>query len=489
MGVEEPAVEAGLVALEADGVVLRGQFTQSGSKEWCDRRLLSRTHRYTLNRLRAEIEPANTGDFMRFLLAWQRVEPDERMAGLEGLAAIVGQLGGFEVPAGSWETGVLSSRMTEYDPQLLDLLSLTGRVMWGRLSPPAEGDAANGGKGPRPIRTTPMGVFPREEADLWLSLSGERSGLETRLSTYARQVLEALDLRGASFLADLVSGTRLLTTQVEVALAELAATGFVTSDSFAGLRALLVPADKRRPILGRPRRRPVAFGVESAGRWSRLVAHDTVSREDAILRYARILLARYGVVFHRLLARESLALPWRELLLVFRRLEARGDIRGGRFVAGVTGEQFALPEAVAQLRAVRRLPRQGRLVSISAVDPLNLTGIVLPGDRVPAHGANRVLFEDGIPVAVLAGGEASMLLKVEGAREVELHAALTAKPISAALRARLGISGRRPPDFEKRRESRKQQDANRATADGHSAPATVAPVGSEGRPARRRPSH
>jgi ATP-dependent Lhr-like helicase len=285
-----------------------------------------------------------------------------------------------------------------------------------------------------------------------------------------------------------VSSTRLLPTQVEVALAELAATGFVTSDSFAGLRALLVPADKRRPILSRPRRRPVAFGVESAGRWSRLVAHDTVSREDAILRYARILLARYGVVFHRLLARESVALPWRELLLVFRRLEARGDIRGGRFVGGVTGEQFALPEAVAQLRAVRRLPRQGRLVSISAVDPLNLTGILLPGDRVPAHAANRVLFEDGIPMAVLIGGEFSMLSKVDVTREAELHAALTAKPLSAALRARLGISGRRPPDFEKRRERRKEREPIRAAADGEEATATVAPAGSEGRPVRRRPS-
>jgi ATP-dependent Lhr-like helicase len=457
MALTERQIEAAMVALEADGVVLRGQFTQDGVVEWCDRRLLARIHRYTLNRLRAEIEPVNTGDFMRFLLAWQHVEPDERMAGLEGLAAVVQQLGGYEVPAGAWETEVLGSRMREYDPQLLDMLSLTGRVMWGRLSPPAEVEGAGGNRGPRPIRTTPVGLFPRDDADLWLSLSGARQERESRLSTYARDVLEALDRRGASFLAELLSSTRLLPTQVEVALGELAATGLVTSDSYTGLRALLVPADKRRPILGRPRRRPVAFGVDSAGRWARLGSHDDVRADETVMRYARILLARYGVVFNRLLAHESLALPWRELLLVFRRLEARGDIRGGRFVAGVTGEQFALPEAVAQLRAVRRQAKPGTLVSISAVDPLNLTGFILPGDRVPAVAANRILFEDGVPVAVLVGGDATVLVDVTPARAAELLAATTRNPVSGALRARLGITGRTPPDFATRRARRSRQ--------------------------------
>jgi ATP-dependent Lhr-like helicase len=197
--------------------------------------------------------------------------------------------------------------------------------------------------------------------------------------------------------------------------------------------------------------RPVSFGIESAGRWSRLNGHEQIPRDEAVVRYAKVLLARYGVVFNRLLARENVVLPWRELLLAYRRLEARGEIRGGRFVAGVTGEQFALPEAVAQLRNIRRGTQTGKLIAISAVDPLNLTGIVLPGERIPALAGNRILFEDGIPVAVLEAGEVRVLGDRDAERRIVLERALIQKTVSPALRARLGIRGRRPPDFSKRK--------------------------------------
>ena len=443
-------VDAALAALESEGAILRGRFTPGRTDlEWCERRLLARIHRYTLNRLRAEIAPVSTGDFMRFLFAWQRVEPEERAAGLEGLASVIEQLDGYEVPAGAWERDVLAARCEEYDPALLDLLSLTGRVAWGRLSAPASSAQGNGGAhGSRPIRSTPVALFRRDHADLWLGLSPPRE--TERLSAYGLAVFEAIEQRGASFLPELVAGSGLLPTQVEQALGELAALGLVTSDSFAGLRALLTPSDKRRPIgMAHRRHRTVPFGIESAGRWAILKNRDSEienrdSREPQHLEaYARILLHRYGVVFNRLLARESLSVPWRELLLIYRRLEARGEIRGGRFIAGVTGEQFALSEAVARLRAVRReREAPGRLVAISAADPLNLVGIVTPGDRVPALATNRIVYEDGIPLAVLEAGEVRPLAGYSPERAQEIAEALTRKPASPGLRMYLGMAGR-----------------------------------------------
>ncbi|HEV8613832.1 MAG TPA: hypothetical protein VGQ73_09975, partial [Gemmatimonadales bacterium] len=376
LGIGPPEVEQALLALEGEGVILRGQFTPGSTElEWCERRLLARIHRYTLNRLRSEIAPVSTGDFQRFLFAWQRVLPGERVSGLEGLATVLEQLDGYEVPAGAWESEVLGARCEEYDPALLDMLCLTGRVAWGRWSAPAIPSNGNGGAlGTRPIRTTPIALFRREHAELWLKLAPERA--TERLSAYGTAVLQALRSRGASFLAEIVAAAGLLPTQVEQALGELAALGLVTSDSFAGLRALLTPSGKRQPIGAHAvRHRRAPFGFESAGRWVLLRGEGLGSNGQgldarALETYARILLRRYGVVFHRLLARESLSIPWRELLMVYRRLEARGELRGGRFVAGVTGEQFALPEAVVRLRAIRRESGSGSLVAISAADPL-----------------------------------------------------------------------------------------------------------------------
>jgi ATP-dependent Lhr-like helicase len=451
-----------LAALEGEGVILRGHFTRESTElEWCDRRLLARIHRYTLHRLRAEIEPVSAADYMRFLFAWQRVEPEQRVRGPEGLAAVLTQLDGMELPASAWESEVLSSRCEEYDPALLDTLCLTGRVAWGRLAAGARGNGAAG-----PIRTTPVGVFLREHAAEWL---GPTANDSYELSSSAERVREVLQQRGALFFHELVASCGLLPTQLEQALAELAGAGLVTSDSFAGLRALITPSSKRKPLSGaRRRHRTAAHGIESAGRWSLLRNHAGVPHEGqpagAAELYARTLLRRYGVVFKRLLAREAAAPPWRELLMVYRRLEARGEIRGGRFVTGMSGEQFALPEAVGQLRSIRRMEGRGQLVGLSAADPLNLTGIITPGDRVPALTTNRVLFRDGVPVLAREAGQIKALLA--GAEpSAELVHALVRKQTTAQLRSYLGMTGapaasallNRPPG---RRRGREAESAN-----------------------------
>jgi ATP-dependent Lhr-like helicase len=382
---------------------------------------LARIHRYTLNRLRAEIEPVSPADFMRFLFAWQRLDSEHRAAGLEGLASVVEQLDGFEVPAAAWESDVLAARVEEYDPALLDTLSLTGRVRWAA-------GRRGGGTAP-PIRSTPIALFAREHA-------GDRPVQSPELSTYGARVREVLERRGASFFHELAPLSGLLPTQVEQALGELAGLGLVTSDSFAGLRALITPSSKRKPLGGgRRRHRTAPFGIESAGRWS-LVDRGA---EEPVELAARLLLRRYGVVFKRLLPREAGAPLWRELVQAYRRLESRGEVRGGRFVSGMSGEQFALSEAVGQLRAVRRQPASGRLVALGAADPLNLTGIITPGERVAAVARSRVLYRDGVPVLALERGELTPL----GADSPtpDMVQALVRKQLTPALRARLGMSG------------------------------------------------
>jgi ATP-dependent helicase Lhr and Lhr-like helicase len=435
--VSESDADIALAALEAEGVVLRGGFTsEAATLEWCDRRLLARIHRYTLHRLRAEIEPVSAADFMRFLFAWQRVDPDQRAVGLEGLATVIAQLDGFELPAAAWESDVLAARVTEYDPMLLDTLCMMGRVAWGRV---AAGRVGSGTAGP--IKSSPVSLFLREHADEWLA---HRNGGGYELSSYAGVVRDVLQQRGASFFHELTAMSALLPTQVEQALGELAGLGLVTSDSFAGLRALITPSSKRKPLSGAKRRhRTVPHGIESAGRWSLLArAGTTAGPEGASVSelYARTLLRRYGIVFKRLLARETGAPPWRELLMVYRRLEARGEIRGGRFVSGMSGEQFALPEAVGQLRAIRRLEGGGTLVAVGAADPLNLTGIITPGDRVTAVTRNRILYRDGVPVLALEAGETNPIGSEEPPTP-EMVQALVRKSISPALRVRLAMSG------------------------------------------------
>jgi ATP-dependent Lhr-like helicase len=372
---EAPDARAALLQLEGQGRILRGRFTPGTSEnEWCDRRLLARIHRYTLNRLRAEIEPVSAADFMRFLLHWQHVAGEDQVKGSEGLAAVVEQLEGFEVPAAAWEHDVLPARVADYGAEQLDRLCLSGRVAWGRLTP---GSRA-------PLRTSPIALLLREHAAHW---SMEKDIPD--FSSEAGAVRETLQKRGASFFNELVNATRLLPAVVERALAELAGAGVATADSFAGLRALLAPPDKRRAL------------VEAAGRWSLLASE----RSDDVEAVAKTLLKRYGVVFRSMLQRESGLPPWRELVRVYRRMEARGEIRGGRFVAGFGGEQFAAPDAVGRLRAVRKMEKIDELAVLSAADPLNLVGILTPHARIASVYRNRILLKDGLPIAALEGGE------------------------------------------------------------------------------------
>lgn len=461
LAVHESEIDRALLALEAEGFLLRGRFREGGGAiEWCERGLLARIHRYTLNRLRAEIEPVSSADFMRFLFRWSRVEPEERSSGPQGLESVLQLLDGYEVQAAAWEADVLATRVEDYDPLWLDGLCLSGRVSWGRLSPPSTGNGRRFASGL--IRSSPIALFLREHAAAWLALAPSADHVE--LSTDARQVLETLKRRGALFFSELFRESGLLQTRVEAALGELVAVGMVNADSFAGLRALLVPSRVRRPVDGGRRRRRgrvAPFGVESAGRWDvfrgasaaegdggdgaaevgRGSATTAAWRDPdvgAVEAQARALLRRYGVVFRRLLGRETNLAPWRELTRVYRRLEARGEIRGGRFVAGFSGEQFALPEAVGLLRSTRREPMSGRLLAVSGADPLNLAGIVTPGPRIAALAGNRVLYRDGVPVAAHEFGKVRLLADIEDAGEREVTAALTRRPVPPQLRIYLG---------------------------------------------------
>ena len=424
LGLAADDIVAPLAALEAEGFALRGRFTPGAQREeWCERRLLARIHRYTVNRLRAEIEPVPARDFLRFLFEWQRVAPGTRMEGPDALTAIVGQLEGFEAAAGAWESEILPARLADYDPAWLDDLCLSGRVAWARLRP-RSGRAEENGRGVSPVRTTPITLLARRNAALWTLLSPAPDAVEPGAA--ARRVVEVIRREGASFFDELAEGSSLLRPQVEEALAELVALGIVASDSFAGLRALLAPSSNG----SRRRRRALSFAMENAGRWSlarRPRAPDNLANAaaEAGEHLARVLLRRYGVVFWRLIEREAAWLPpWRDLLRVYRRLEARGDIRGGRFVAGFAGEQFALPEAVGLLRETRRKPSSGALVSLSGADPLNLIGILTPGARLAALTGNRVLYRDGLPIALYAGGEAQFLETLPAAEEWAARKAL-----------------------------------------------------------------
>jgi ATP-dependent Lhr-like helicase len=424
VGIGRSDVTAALAALQAEGFAMRGRFTPGiGEDEWCERRLLARIHGYTVKRLRAEIEPVAARDFLRFLLGWQRVTRETRMQGPDAVEVIAAQLEGFEAPAGAWESEILPARVAEYEPAWLDDQCLSGRVAWARLRP--VNPRSTGERAASPVRTTPITLVGRRNVPAWASLSATEETAQP--SHRAQGVIDYIRNHGASFFDELVDGTGLLRPQVEEALAELVALGLVNSDSFGGLRALLVPSDRRKPAaIGRRRRRSMAFGMEDAGRWA-LARKPRPGQPapDAVEHVARKLLHRYGVVFWRLLAREADWLPpWRELLRIYRRLEARGEIRGGRFVAGFSGEQFALPDAIGALREARRKPADGAWVSLSGADPLNLVGIVTPGARLAALTGNRLLYRDGLPVATLAAGEVQFLEALDAGEQWQARKAL-----------------------------------------------------------------
>jgi len=443
--VSDSDIAIALAALEREGCAMRGRFTPGASdEEWCDRHLLARIHRRTLQRLRREIEPVAPRDFLRFLIDWQHVAPDAKLRGPDALAAVLGQMEGFEAPAGAWESQLLPARVAGYDIAWLDALCGSGRIAWTRLR------ASTGGTHASPVRASPIVLLPRRQLPTWNAVGAQANAAPPPLSSRAQAVVEFLAQHGASFFGEIADGARLLKVELEDALGELVGAGMIGADSFAGLRALLQPASKRKHPRQRRLARHMLNGIEDAGRWS-LVRRSGFSphppgegarragegpatrsggaitdpRPDAarpapraaspegrgenVEHIARVLLRRWGVVFWKLLEREAGWLPpWRELRRVYQRLEARGEIRGGRFVEGVVGEQFALPEAVEALRRVRKREHDGALIMISGADPLNLVGSVLPGAKVPSVASSRVVYRDGLPVATLVAGEVTL---------------------------------------------------------------------------------
>ena len=444
LALKEGDTAIALARLESEGYVMRGQFTPGAvGEEWCERHLLARIHRYTIKRLRREIEPVEPRDFMRFLFDWQHLTPDTQLQGQDALPHVLAQLEGYEAAAGAWESDLLSLRLQDYSILWLDELCRAGKVVWTRLGAPRS--ASTG-----PIRTTPIVLLPRRQTASWQALPAPAG--EPEISPRAARVLEALRRDGALFFDELQHDAHLLPVELENALGELVATGLVNADSFAGMRAMLLPPNKRATADKR-KRRGAGPTMDEAGRWAlvrRAQAEPAPSEKTrrqrtdpkALEHVAMTLLRRYGVVFWRLLEREGAWMPsWRELLPVYHRLEARGEIRGGRFVAGFSGEQFALPEAVPVLREMRRREHDGTLVCISGVDPLNLCGTLLPGEKVPALAGNRILFRDGVAVAAIAGGKISYL-EEPGAERDLLHARLVghAQPAMPSLRPPPGKS-------------------------------------------------
>jgi ATP-dependent Lhr-like helicase len=343
-------VDQALAQLEAEGQILRGQFTErTGELEWCHRRLLARIHRLTIGRLRREIEPVTTAEFAAFLNRWQHLDPGTQLHGVDGTLQIIRQMQGCEFAASAWEAEILPARVAKYNPEYLDDLCLAGEVTWGRLSPHPAFDREpeeNKNRRVRPTRVAPLAIFLREDAS-WLLGTPQPSPRES-LSHPAREVLAAIETHGASFFSDLTRATGRLASEVEDGLWELVAAGLVTADGFENLRALLDP--KRRAGQGRARgKRP----RHAPGRWA-LLRHTGSPADGNADAFARQLLLRWGVVFRDAAYKETLTPPWRDLLVSLRRMEARGEIRGGRFVDAYLGEQFALPEALDLLRAVRR---------------------------------------------------------------------------------------------------------------------------------------
>jgi ATP-dependent Lhr-like helicase len=419
LGLPLGKIEAALLALEAAGAVMRGNFTgKIGEIEWCERGLLARIHRLTLGRIRKEIEPVSAAELMKFLLSWQHVTPETQLRGRDGVLDAIQQLQGLELPAPAWEQHVLPARVRDYDPADLENLCLAGVVAWGRLRseiPIVDDEGEGTQKKPRrhlraPSRSAPIAFLLREEREFFFT--GSLTPLEelSVLTPMAGEVAQFLQRHGASFLGDIAAGTGLLKVKAEEALWELVARGVATGDGVAGLRVLLTPEVKRQGK--RARLRVISGGQARArmmpvGRWSLWRAGsrtEDIGQEKICQHQARQLLRRYGIVMRELLARESAVPSWRALLQVYRRLEARGEIRGGRFVSGFAGEQFALPEAVERVRAQRRAAPSQEPVVLAASDPLNLAGIIAAGAKVSPYSNQVVAFENGVVTEVGALG-------------------------------------------------------------------------------------
>jgi ATP-dependent Lhr-like helicase len=398
-GLTQTLVVRALARLEDEGFAIRGRFTaKDGPEQFCARRLLARIHSYTRQRQRAEIEPVTARDLMRFLLRWQHVEPGTKREGRFGVLAVIEQLQGFELAAGAWENAVLATRVEGYRREWLDELCLSGQVTWGRLSVrDTQPDPVPRRSGITPSRATPITLTIRDDLP-WLlrAARGDLAPAEPGPGR-TRDILDALRDHGALFRPDLATVSGRLPAEVEEALWEGVARGLVTADGFRAVRSLLHRGGRPGPLPRRGLRRGAGGGgAGSNGRWCLLPPPAAAPDRDELAEaVAEQLAARWGVVFRDLACRESLAVPWRDVLWALRRMEARGTIRGGRFVAGFSGEQFAHPDAVDLLRSVRKQPRTGQPVRISAADPLNLTAVILPGPRVPAIPSNSVTYIDG----------------------------------------------------------------------------------------------
>jgi ATP-dependent Lhr-like helicase len=414
IGLPRNKIDGGLIALESAGVAMRGQFTGEpvapDDVEWCDRVLLARIHRLTLGKMRREVESVSAADFMKFLTHWQHVAPSARLRGRDGVLRVIEQLQGLELPAPAWEQQVLPARIDNYDPADLEQLCLSGIVAWGRLRNdilPEENGRAKVLTGKHlkrvsaPARNAPIAFLLRSELPNYLEPMNGRFDEIASLSATARQVARYLEQHGASFLADIANDTGILKIKVEEALWQLVAHGLASGDGVAGLRVLLTPQHKR---VERRRSLRLISGGRSperampVGRWSlwrTKIIQAPASNTSRLERQARQLLQRYGVMFRDLLARESLSGSWRDLLMIYRRWEARGEIRGGRFVNGFVGEQFALTQAIDCLRELRRGNEEATELIIAAGDPLNLAGILTSGARISPYSNQMIAYRNG----------------------------------------------------------------------------------------------
>ncbi|MDT8397597.1 MAG: DEAD/DEAH box helicase [Pseudomonadales bacterium] len=457
-------VEGALLALETEGFVFQGCYTpDTRTQEWCERRLLQRIHRYTLESHRESIRPVSLQTYMRFLFDWQGLQSHEGLpgtpsAGPQALLQVLQGLDGYTAPAAAWESDILPGRLPDYDPAWLDVLCISGKISWGRTRLGKGGSrmdalqAAPLSRKAGPIKTTPLNILQRENLDIWQALAREQGAAERQqLGSVALSIVAALEKFGASFFDDLVKNTGCLKTQVEAGLAELVNLGFVSSDSFTGLRALLTPSSHKTRRRGGSRR--ALFGIEEAGRWSLLSGNTAALVEPALSdaqleRLIHVYLMRWGVLSRKVLERESQPPPWRILLLKLRRMELRGELRGGRFIAGIGGEQFALPETVNVLRRQHQAGLRGEGSDpalqqpqrhvLSAADPLNLLGIILPGSKVAASGSNRILFEDGLPLAILEKDEVRFLRDIGPEQQWTLQQHIQRRCFPPRLRAYLG---------------------------------------------------
>ncbi|MEX2130441.1 MAG: DEAD/DEAH box helicase [Pseudohongiellaceae bacterium] len=465
-GLDQSVVNAALIALEVEGFVFQGHFTPVANTrqvaerqlEWCERRLLQRIHRLTIETHRKSVQPVSLQAYMCFVLQLHQVQTaaeydvvavkSKSLDGQTQLQTCVQLLDGIAAPAGAWEADILPSRIVDYDPGWLDVLCISGRITWGRYGQPVGGRHKEDRKRSGPIKSTPVILARRENLDLWRGLAALQTNTDTlQPGNDAALILDDLNQHGASFIADVQIRTGLLKSRLEQGLAELVSLGLVTSDSFTGLRALLTPSD-RKPDARSRRGRKAMFGIEDAGRWSLLKRPaaeppddgQTGLNEEQLERLALIYLQRWGVVFRRILERESFAPPWRSVLRTLRRMELKGLVRGGRFIAGVGGEQFAFSETVDQLRkTVDRLSQpEPQLVSMAATDPLNLFTLMLPDNRLTRLVNNRVLFENGVPVAVLQSGEVSFLTNVPTEKRWRMQQVLLKRPMPPRLRSYLG---------------------------------------------------